>query len=40
MLSFFLHAIGALVCFGAGYYVHFRYGDRVAADLQKVKSVV
>lgn len=39
-MSLLLHFIGAVVCFGAGYYVHYRYGDKVAADVAKVKSVV
>lgn len=40
MLNFVLHGIGALICFGAGYYVHYKFGAQVASDVAKVKSVV
>lgn len=40
MLSFVLHAIGALICFGSGYYIHYKYGAQVASDIAKMKSVV
>lgn len=40
MFSTVLHVVGAVICFGAGYYAHYKWGATVSADVAKVKSVV